>query len=338
MSLDRRQLMFAASAALAGPLVARARYPERPVTLVDPFTAGSNTDYFSRALATEMSKLWGRPVVVENKAGGGGAVGAEVVARAAPDGYLLGLASVSTLVSNPALNRMQRYDPLVDFTLIGTLVTVPSATVVLASSPITTLGELTQAAKARPGALSFASPGVGSAGHVLLEHFSHLAGAKFNHVPYRGGGPLQADLLGGQIDVASENLPLLLPHIQSGRLRVLALRDQQRLPLLHDAPTFKELGYGPVSHPLWFGLVGPAGLPGDLVKRLCETAHRAVRSPGFQQKAAAVAATVSFGTPQEFRVRVVRWLDHYQAMVRTAGMRTQGHVPANERIPAPGTV
>ena len=325
--------MFAASAALAGPLAARPRYPERPVTLVDPFTAGSNTDYFSRALAAELGQLWGRPVVVQNQAGGGGSVGAEAVVRADPDGYLLGLASVSTLVSNPALNRMLRYDPLADFTLISTLVTVPSATVVPANSPIMSLDDLTRAAKARPGAVSFASPGVGSAGHVLLEHFSHLAGAKFNHVPYRGGGPLQADLLGGQIDVASENLPLLLPHIQSGRLRVLAIRDLQRVPLLPDAPTFQELGYGPVSHPLWFGLVGPAGLPGDVVKRLCDTVHRAVKSPGFRQKAANVAATVSFSTPQEFRAQVVRWLDQYKAMVRTAGMGRQGPVPAKERMP-----
>ncbi|MCM5682897.1 tripartite tricarboxylate transporter substrate binding protein [Schlegelella sp. S2-27] len=337
MSLNRRQLLFAAPAALTGRLAARARYPERPVTLVDPFTAGSSTDYFSRVLATEMGKLWGQPVVVENKAGGGGSVGAETVVRAAPDGYVLGMASVSTLVSNPVLNRMQHYDPLADFTLISTLVTVPSATVVLASSPLKTLDDLVKAARARPGGVSFASPGVGSAGHVLLEHFSHLAGAKFNHVPYRGGGPLQTELLGGQIDAASENLPLLMPHIQSGRLRVLAVRDLQRLSQLPEAPTFKELGYEPVSQPLWFGLVGPAGLPRDVVQRLCDATHQAVRAPGFRQQAERVAATVSSGTPEQFRAQVGRWLDQYEVMVRTTRMRPERAERANDSIHASGT-
>jgi tripartite-type tricarboxylate transporter receptor subunit TctC len=318
MTLNRRQLIFAASAALAGPLAAQTRYPDRPVTLLDPFTPGSNTDYFSRVLAEEMGRLLGQPMVVENRAGGGGSVGAETVARARPDGYMLGMASVSTLVSNPALNKALRYDPLSDFTLITTLVTVPSATVVLASSPIKTLDDLIKAAKAKPGTISFASPGVGSAGHVLLEHFSHLSGARFNHVPYRGSGPIQTDLLGGQIDVASDNIPSLMPHIQSGKLRVLAIRDLKRLAQLPNAPTFKELGYEPVSQPLWFGLVGPAGLPKDMLKRLSEAAHQALKSPAFQQKAALAATTVAPSTPEEFHALVKRWLDQFKTTVQTA--------------------
>lgn len=318
MTLDRRQLMFAAAAALAGPLAAQTRYPDRSLTLVDPFTAGSNTDYFSRVLAEEMGRLLGQPMVVENRAGGGGALGAEAVARAKPDGYTLGMASVSTLVSNPAVNKALRYDPLTDFTLITTLVTVPSATVVLASSPIKSLDDLVKAAKAKPASLSFASPGVGSAGHVLLEHFSHLAGVKFNHVPYRGSGHMQTDLLGGQIDIASDNIPALMPHIQSGRLRVLAIRDLKRLPQLPNAPTYKELGYEPVSQPLWFGLVGPAGMPKDLLKRLAETAHQALKTPAFQQKAAMAATTIAPSTPEEFQALVKRWLEQFKATVQTA--------------------
>jgi len=318
MTLNRRQLMFAASAALAGPLAAQTRYPERPVTLLDPFTAGGNTDYFSRVLAEEMGKLLGQPMIVENKAGGGGAVGAETVARAKPDGYMLGMGTVSTLVANPAVNKALRYDPLSDFTLITTLVTLPSATVVLASSPFRTLDDVIKAAKARPGVVSFASPGVGSAGHVLLEHFSHLAGVKFNHVPYRGSGPMQNDLMGGQLDVMSDNIPALMPHILSGKLRVLAVRDLKRLPQLPSAPTLKELGFEPVSQPLWFGLVGPAGLPKDLVKRLGETAHQAMKSPAFQQKAAMAATTISPSTPEEFHALVKRWLEQFKTTVHTA--------------------
>jgi tripartite-type tricarboxylate transporter receptor subunit TctC len=318
MTLHRRHLLFAASAALAGPLAAQARYPDRPVTLLDPFAAGGNTDYFSRVLAEEMGRLLGQPMIVENRAGGGGALGAEAVARAKPDGYVLGMASVSTLVSNPALNKALRYDPLADFTLITTLVTLPSATVVLSSSPFRTLDDLIRAAKARPGALSFASPGVGSAGHVLLAHFSHLAGVKFNHVPYRGSGPMQNDLMAGQLDVMSDNIPALMPHIHSGRLRVLAIRDLVRLPQLPHAPTLKELGYEPVSQPLWFGLVGPAGLPKYLVKRLGDVAHQAMKSPAFQQKAAVAATTIAPSTPEEFRALVMRWLAQFKATVQTA--------------------
>lgn len=316
MFLNRRQLMLAASATVAGRAAAQAGHPMRPLTLVDPFTAGSNTDYFSRLLASEMGKLLNQQITVENKAGGGGSVGAEIVARAAPDGHVLGMASVSTLVSNPAMSRSPRYDPLSDFTLITTVVTLPSATVVLATSPVQSLDHLVRAARARPGAVSFATPGIGSAGHVLLDHFSHLTGARFNHVPYRGGGPIQTDLLGGQVDVASENLPLWVPHLGTGALRVLAVRSQERLPMLPDAPTYKELGYAPVSQPLWFGLVGPAGMPGELVQRLGAVAHQAMKSPTFQQKAAQVCATVSPSTPEQFRVQVSRWLDQYQAMVR----------------------
>ena len=318
MNLNRRHLMFAATAAMAGPLAAQTRYPDRPVTLLDAFTAGGSTDYFARVLAEEMGKLLGQPIVVENKAGSGGAVGTEAITKAKPDGYLLGMGSVSTLVANPAVNKALRYDPLADLTLITRLVTVPSATVVLASSPFRTLDDMIKAARAKPGIVSFASPGVGSAGHVLLEHFSHLSGAKFNHVPYRGGSSMQTDLLGGQIDVASDNIPALMPHIQSGKLRVLAVRDLNRLPQLPNAPTFKELGYEPVSQPLWFGLVGPAGMPRDLVKRLNETAHQAMKSPAFQQKAAAAPPTNAPRTPAEFQALVKRWLEQFKATVQSA--------------------
>lgn len=318
MLLKRRQLLFAASAALAGPLAAQTRYPDHPITLLDPFTAGSNTDFFSRVLGEEMSKLLGQPIVVENRAGGGGSVGAEIVARAKPDGYTLGMASVSTLVANPAVNKSLRYNPLTDFSLITTLVTLPSATVVLANSPYKTLDDLIKAAKAKPGTISFASPGVGSAGHVLLEHFSHLAGIKFNHVPYRGSGPMQTDLLGGQVDVSSDNIPALLPHIQSGKLRVLALRDVKRLPQLPNVPTYKELGFEAVSQPLWFGLVGPAGMPKDLVKRLNEVAHQAMKTPTFQQKAAMAATTIAPSTPEEFQAIVKRWLEQFKTTVQVA--------------------
>ena len=316
--MKRRHLLACATAAFAAPLPARAAEVEAPLILIDPFTAGSNTDYFSRALAQALAPLLGRPVLVENRAGGGGSVGAEAVARATPDGRTLGLASVSTLVANPALNRSLRYDPLKDFTLISTVVTVPSVAVVAAHSPVRTLDGLVRRARLRPGTLSYASPGVGSAGHVLLEHFSHLVGARFLHVPYRGSGPMLTELLAGRVDVASGNTPRLLTHIQSGHLRALAVRNLTRLPQLPDTPTYHELGYAPVSAPLWFGLVGPAGLPRPLADRLRQAVHQAVASPAFRHQAAAAAATVNAGTPEQFQSLVREGLARYRSAVQAA--------------------
>jgi tripartite-type tricarboxylate transporter receptor subunit TctC len=324
MHLHRRQFIAWTSSlgamAMAGPAAAQARYPERAITIVDPFTAGSNTDYFSRALGDEMAKLLGQPVIVENKAGSGGALATEFVAKAKPDGYTLGLASVSTHVANPALNKALRYDPLKDFAHITTMVSLPSATVVLANSPFKTLKDLLDAARNKPGGVSFASPGVGSAGHVLLEQFAHLAGVKFLHVPYRGSGPILNDLFGAQIDVASDNIPSLLPHIKSGKLRVLAIRDLKRVAQLPDAPTFKELGFEAVSRPLWFGLVAPAGTPREIVLRLNAVAHQAMKTAAFQQKVDAVAGTSFPGSPEQFQALIGEWLQQFKTTVKVANI------------------
>jgi tripartite-type tricarboxylate transporter receptor subunit TctC len=326
MSISRRQVVLSTSAfgmlGVSGATRAAtpAAFPERAITIVDPFAAGSNTDYFSRALGDELAKLLGQPVIVENRSGSGGAIGAEAVARAKPDGHVLGLASVSTLVSNPAVNKALRYDPLKDFAPVTTIVTLPSATVVLANSPVKSLKDLIQQAKAAPDTVSFASPGAGSAGHVLLEQFAHLAGVKFLHVPYRGSGGILNDLFGGQVQVASDNIPSLLPHIKSGRLRALAVRDVRRVPGLPDVPTFKELGFEAVSQPLWFGLVAPAGTPRDVVARLNQASLQAMRTPAFLQKVEAVAGTPSPSSPEEFQRLIADWLAQFRKTVQVANI------------------
>jgi tripartite-type tricarboxylate transporter receptor subunit TctC len=308
---------------MLGTAGAQPRFPERAITIVDPFSAGSNTDYFSRALAEEIARLLGQPVIVDNKAGGGGSLGAEFVAKARPDGYTLGLASVSTHVANPAVNKALRYDPLRDFAPITSIVTLPSATVVLAGSPIRTLDDLLAEARRRPAAVSFASPGVGSAGHVLLEQFSMLAGVRFLHVPYRGSAQILNDLFGGQIDVASDNIPSLLAHIRSGKLRALAVRDVKRVAQLPDVPTFKELGFEAVSQPLWFGLVAPAGTPADIVRQLHEAAHRAMATATFQQRIEAVAGTYTPSTPEQFQALIQQWLQQFRTVVQTAQISSE---------------
>lgn len=327
MRLNRRCFVASSAtlgvAAMLGTAAAQPRFPERAITIVDPFSAGSNTDYFSRALAEEIARLLGQPVIVDNKAGGGGSLGAEFVAKARPDGYTLGLASVSTHVANPAVNKALRYDPLRDFAPITSIVTLPSATVVLAGSPIRTLDDLLAEARRRPEAVSFASPGVGSAGHVLLEQFSMLAGVRFLHVPYRGSAQILNDLFGGQIDVASDNIPSLLAHIRSGKLRALAVRDVKRVAQLPDVPTFKELGFEAVSQPLWFGLVAPAGTPADIVGQLHEAAHRAMATATFQQRIEAVAGTYTPSTPEQFQALIQQWLQQFRKVVQTAQISSE---------------
>jgi len=325
MTIHRRRLLLSSTAlgalTLAGRALAEpARFPNRPITLIDPFPPGNNTDYFSRAIGDEMARLLGQPVIVDNRSGAGGAIGAEAVARAKPDGHVLGLGTVSTLVANPAVNKALRYDPLKDFTPITTLVTLPSATVVLASSPIKTMDDLLKAARVKPESVSYATPGIGTAGHVLMEQFSHLVGVKFLHVPYRGSGPILNDLFGGQFDVASDNIPSLLPHIKSGRLRALVVRDTQRLPQLPDVPTFKELGFESLSFPLWYGLVAPGGTPHDVVARLHEASVQALGTPAFVHKAEAVAARCTPCSPEQFQSLIAQWLAQFRKTVQEANI------------------
>jgi tripartite-type tricarboxylate transporter receptor subunit TctC len=328
MKLSRRRFVAVSAAfgwVVAGRHEARAAasFPERPLVLIDPATAGSSTDYFLRPLAEEMSKLLGQPVIVENKPGAGGSLAAEYVARAKPDGYTLGLAAVSTHAANPALNRSLRYDPIKDFAPITMMVTLPSATVVRADSTIRTLTDLIETARSKPGAVSFASPGVGSAGHVLMEQFANLVGVKFLHVPYRGSSGILSDLIGGQITVASDNIPALLPHISSGVLRPLVVRNLVRLSQLPEVPTFKELGFEELSYPLWFGLVAPAGTPDELISRLNSVAQAAMRKPSFQQRVEAGAATYSPSTPAQFEEQILRWFARFKTVVELAKIKPE---------------
>jgi tripartite-type tricarboxylate transporter receptor subunit TctC len=310
-------------AAAALPGFAQAGFPSKPLALVDPFTAGSNTDYFSRLLADRLGPLLGGQVVVENKAGAGGIVGADYVAKAKPDGYTLGMASVSTLCAGPAVHSGVRYDPVKDFTYITKLVTLPSVLVVNNKFPARDFRELLAQGKAQPGRISFGMPGVGSAGHVLLEYLMHLAGVKFLPVPYKGSGPMLTDLIAGQLDAMSDNIPSVLPHIRSGAVRALAVRDVKRLSVLPDVPTYAELGLREVSQPLWFGLVGPAKMPAAIVDSIRAAAHKSIAEPGFVEKTQALSATVSPSSSKEFAADAAALLDKLRQVVKVAGIKPE---------------
>lgn len=326
MPTQRRVLLSTAFAAALAPALApftwaQDRYPARPITLVDAFSAGGSSDIFARILAAQMGPLLGGSVVVENRAGAGGALGADYVAKAKPDGYTLGLATVSTLASNPAVNPKLSYDPQRDFAYITKLLVVPSVLVVHPSLPVHNLRELIALAKAKPETVSFASPGNGSAGHLLLEQFMQVVGARFIHVPYRGSPNATNDLLGGQIQVSSDNLPSMLPHIQAGRVRAIVVRDNKRLELLPDVPTYAEAGYPELSNPLWFGLVAPAGTPADIVAQLNAAADRAVASSVFQDRLKSVGATAAASTPEAFRSEAAELLGRYRKVAKAANIQ-----------------
>jgi tripartite-type tricarboxylate transporter receptor subunit TctC len=298
-------------------------FPDRAIVIIDPASAGSGTDYFSRPLAEEMGKILGISVIVENKPGAGGALAAEFVARSKPDGYTLGLAAVSTHAANPSVNRSIRYDPVRDFAAITTMVTLPSVMVVRADSPIRSLKDLVDSAKEAPGTLSFGGPGIGTAAHVLMEQFSRLAGIRLTYIPYRGSPEMLADLLGGRIDVVSDNIPSMLPFLKDGRLRALVVRDVNRAVVLPSVATFKELGYDAVSFPLWFGLVAPSGTPPNVVRFLNETAQKAMRAPAFQQRVEAGAARYSPSTPEQFQTQIQEWYERFKLTVQEANIRIE---------------
>lgn len=324
MSTRRRFLASTAAAGLAPwlPQAARAqgRYPSRVITLVDPFSPGGSSDLMARLLAESMGPALGGTVIVENRAGAGGSLGADHVAKAAPDGYTLGLATVSTLVTGPAVNPKVSYDPLRQFTHISKLVQVPSILAVHSSVPVQSLKELVELARRQPGSLAFSTPGVGSAGHVLLEQFMQVSGARFLHVPYRGSAGAINDLLSGQVQVMSDNMPSILPHVLAGKVRAIAVRDLQRLPLLPEVPTYAEAGYAEVSQPLWFGVVGPAGLPPEIVTTLNQAVHKAVQSTKFSERLKATGATAAPGTPEAFRAEAGAMLERYRQVVKTANI------------------
>lgn len=258
---------------------------ERPVRLVVPFAAGGATDIVARALAESFGRELGQTVIVENRAGAGGAVGANHVSKAAPDGTTLGVATVSTMATNPAFNPKNPYDPVSGFTPLITLASVP---VVLAANPsrlpVRDLDQLVARLRQCAKPCTFASAGAGGVGHLDGELFKALNRVELIHVPYKGAGPAITDLLAGQVDMMFDNLPSMLPHIQSGALQAIAVMSPLRSPSLPAVPTFTEAGLPAMDNTAWMGLVAPPGMPAALRERLHAAAARAVADPAVQER------------------------------------------------------
>jgi len=298
-------------------------YPARPVRIIVPFPPGGTTVIVARLVAERLGATLGQPAVIENRAGAGGAIGAAEIARAAPDGYTLGLATVSTHGVNPAINPKLPYDALRDFTPISNLASVPNVVSAHPSMGITDLKGLIEKAKASPGKITYASAGNGSLSHMLGELFKSSTGIDLLHVPYKGVGPALNDTLGGQVNILFDNLPSSLPHIQSGKLRALAVASASRLEALPDVPTFAEAGVPQLNDPSWFGLVGPAKLPEPVLARVHDAVVKALAAPEVSERMRQAGAVPVGNTPAEFAAQIRAELERHRRVAAERGIRIE---------------
>ena len=322
MKCTRRTLCTLALALT--PLYASAQtYPTQPITLIVPFAAGGSTDIVGRILAEGLSRELGRPVVVDNRAGAGGSLGARVIAEAQPNGYTLGLATVSTHVINPAVRGVTalRYDPIKDFTHITQVAAVPNVISVNPTLPVKNISEFLAYARANPGKLNFATPGNGSLGHMMGETTKFEGKIFMTHIPYRGAAPALNDTIAGATQVFFDNLPSSLPHIQSGNLRALAVASPNRISVLPDVPTFAEAGLPMTNDAAWFGLVGPAGLPENIQQRLLSATQSILRNPEMVERLRSVMADPVGNSPTEFRESISRGIASYTRVIQEAGLK-----------------
>ena len=316
-SMTRRKLTALALVACA-PLavLAQGAYPTKPITLVVPTAAGGTTDLSARMLAQGLTPVIGQSVVVDNKGGGNGNIAASIVKRAEADGYTLFLQYSGYHVISPHLTKVAQWSQS-DFQPVANVISAPQIIVVRDGLPVKTLAELITYAKANPGKLNYASSGNGSLQHVTGAMLEQQGGVKMVHVPYKGTGPALQDLLGGQVDLTFGTAPPFMPHIQSGKLRVLAVTGKERLPSLPDLPTTAEAGYPGVNATSWFGLFAPAATPKAVIDKLAADTRAVVQSAAFKQKAQEQGATADYLGPQQMADRVkadlASWADVVKA-------------------------
>ena len=325
MQLRRTLLASVAAAAalttLAPAALADASYPNRPIKLIVPFGAGGSTDMVARLLADKMGPILGQAVVIENKGGAGGSIGASEIAKSAPDGYTIGMATVSTHGANPAIMAKLPYDAKKDFAPITNVMSVPSVFVVHPSVPAKTMKEFIALAKANPGKYTFASPGTGSLGHANIENFMNLAGIELLHIPYKGAGQALNDALGGQVNAMTDNLPSSLSNIQAGKLRPLAVLAFKRADVLPDVPTYTEMGYAQMGDGGWFGLVAPAGTPKDVIAKLNVAAHKAMKDPAYLVKQKEISGEGMANSPEQFAKQIDAAIARYTAVAQRANIK-----------------
>ena len=316
--VSRRQIvaigLATASVSMAGGAWAQA-YPNKLIKVQVPFAPGGTTDIIARVMSEPLSKALGQSVVVENKAGGGGVVGALELSRAPADGYILGMATVSTTAANPAINEKIPYNTLTDFTPIINIAATPNVIAVHPSFPAKDFKAFVAELKKNPGKYSYASSGTGGIGHLQTELFKNLTGTFITHIPYRGAGPALNDTVGGQVPIIFDNLPSALPHIKAGRLIALVVAAPQRVASLPDVPTFKEMGLEPVNRMAYYGLIGPKGLPQEVVDKVYNATRQALADPAVKKRVEDTGSLIVANTPAEFTTQIKAEFEVYKQVV-----------------------
>ncbi len=314
-------VFFLGMAAALAPGLSSAAYPEQSIRVIVPFAPGGSTDIVARIVTQRMAQELGQTMVVENKGGAGGAIGAAEAARAKPDGYTLSVATVSTMAVNPACRKDLPYDPVADFMPVTNFANLPNVIVVNPSFPANDFAGFVAELKKNPDKYSYGSSGTCSINHLFGEAFKHATGTEVIHVPYKGSGPAVVDTVAGQVQVLFDNLPSSMNQILAGKLRAIALAGPDRVEAIKDIPTLAELKYPQLNSPAWYGLLAPKGTPPEIINKLRDAAVVALKDPKVIEALNKQGATPSGNTPQEFAAEIKEQYDRAKQVVAQPGFK-----------------